>query len=250
MGGRGPLTRSPLTSRATNADRTLAGLVFALLITAPFVRPVWRAIDPRAETLLRAHLSIQARETVDPWGQPWVRTLWASGDPIDLYTVESAGPDMTVGTQDDIPLCVEGRREDGHFSIVGVGPWSHRSPTAWPVWSYRSSPAVPVFIAMILLLTRWVSGLVVPPSKLTERVIVAFALALPTTGSAVLLLGFSGAWRLIEAGPFVGVVSPAAAAMGSIYVMFTAAIFAHREFHHMQKTDDAGARAPTTDALR
>lgn len=116
----------------TAADRTLAALVRGLIVAAPFVRPVWQKLDPRHSDLLRAHQSIRAREPEDPWGQPWIRTLWATGTPSDLYKAGSAGPDTRVGTPDDIEICIEVLNADGEYRIVGVGP---RSPTAWPAWS-------------------------------------------------------------------------------------------------------------------
>lgn len=217
----------------TTADRTLAALVLALVVAAPFVRPVWHAVDPRPSELLRAHLSIKAREAVDPWGQPWIRTLLGRGDPYDLFEVGSAGPDTRVGTPDDIPICVEGRSEDGQYRIVGVGP---SSPTARPAWSYRSSPAVPVAIALILLLTRWISGRSELLPDLASRAIVACTLASLPTVLVWLVLGFNGA-ELIESRPFAGLISPGAAEIGSIYLLFAAAIFGHRDLHHLQKIE-------------
>lgn len=114
----------------TTADRTLTALVLGLLLSAPLVRPAWRAIDPGPADFLRACASLRAREPMDPWGSPWVRTPWNPGlgppfvapnpRPVPtIFEAGSAGPDRSVGTADDMPMIWwENRDQQGGFRWV------------------------------------------------------------------------------------------------------------------------------------
>lgn len=227
--------------RMTVADRLLAALLLALVFVSLAVRPVWQVIDPGPSDMLRAHMGFQREDPVDPWGQPWIRTRWArvvyDSNMTELFEVASAGPDARVGTPDDIPLGVEGRTKEGENSILGVGP---RPISKWIARSYCSSPAVPLATALILLLVRWVSGnVVLSGASLLGRSLMACGLALPATCFVVLVLSMNGAWELIEVQQFRGLVSPTAAAIGSIFLVLSMGAFAHRELHNAQKLEAA-----------
>lgn len=222
----------------TAADRTLAGLVVALVVSAPLVRPVWRAIDPGPADFLRACESLRAGFDVDPWGTPWLNHRID-----DPSLVRSAGPDQRKGTADDLVLNVtEAHDQPAVASLFAGRP---KTPVEARAWSYRFSPGVPVALALILLATRWTfggpsPGGVPPGTSLAVRVVQASGLAIVPTIVTHQVLRVHGAWDLLFAALPVGVLSPALAARGSVYLLFVFAIFAHREFHHSQTEGDGG----------
>lgn len=239
----------------TTADRTLTALVLALVFSAPLVRPAWRAMDPRAANLLRACESLRAREQVDPWGEPWIYTpldlggLLAPSTKVEptMFEVGSAGPDRSVGTADDLPKIwhANGTPRTG-FVVTVETYWPYPGMDA-PTGSYRSSPSVPVALALMLLLTRWMSGATRPRASLAGRATVACALAVVPTGTTLIVFAVTGVLMPGLSAQPVGLLSPAVGVIGSVYLLLAAAIFAHRELHHLQKIEAAERSSATGD---
>lgn len=214
------------------ADRLLGGVVVLLLGAAALARPVWRELDPAPARMEAASDAWLAAEPLDPWGRPWyvaVRSEFADRDATVAATARqtfaSAGPD---GVQAPWRAVLGAAGPPGDDFVVGsLYQDGRRAPRHPPeVRRYQRTPWLVAGLAGVLLVTRWLSG-VVRRVRGARRFAQAAALALApwayTCFALVTLL------RGVEPSASVPVLEPTLAMLGSIFGLLFSLVFVHRE---------------------
>lgn len=98
-----------------HVDAAILSIALVVLTQAPFVRPLWRALDPE----MQATQAYVDDSSVDPWGNPWC----SLGDLLDGPTW-SAGPNGVDERQGGDDLTVDyGLGRDQRQSLYLQSPW-------------------------------------------------------------------------------------------------------------------------------
>lgn len=212
------------------ADRLLVGVVVLLVGAAALARPLWRELDPAPARMEAAGVAWAEGAPLDPWGHPWyvaVRSEFADRDPSvgasARETFASAGPD---GVQAPWRAVLGAAGPPGDDFVVGsLDQDGRRAPRApQEVRRYRRAPWLVGGLAGVILVTRWLSG-VVRRARGARRFGQAAALATAPWAYACFAIG------AVRVEPFasIPVVDPTLAMLGSVFALFFALVFVHRE---------------------
>lgn len=223
------------------ADRLLGGVVVLLLGVAAIARPVWRDLDPGPARMEAAGAAWLAGEPLDPWGQPWyvaVRSEFGDRDPTVAATARqtfaSAGPD---GVQAPWRAVLGPAGPPGDDFVVGSlyqdGRRAPRAPAE--VRRYQRTPWLVAGLAGVLLVTRWLSG-VVRRARGARRFAQAAALALAPWAYTCFAVGLL---RGVEPFAILPVLDPTLAMLGSVFGLVFALVFVHRELGGVPPAPDA-----------
>jgi hypothetical protein len=204
-------------SPARRADLALALVCVALLASALAVRPVWRAADLRTRDLVDTHEAYDRGDATDPWGRAWSRTTFAG---MGFIAIHSHGRDGIGWNVDDVRV-----------ATISLDAGASRAPRPERSAELRAHDGAPRFLLAVLaalLAARVLSTLAPRGPRLPHRFAGAMAI-----GGLPALIAFAALTRfeLLDAlAPGARLlVPPEVAALGSLWALFAALTFAHRE---------------------
>jgi hypothetical protein len=206
-------------------------VVVLLVGVAAIARPVWHDLDPAPARMEAACAAWLAGEPLDPWGRPWyvaVRSEFADRDATVAATARqtfaSSGPD---GVQAPWHAVLGSAGPPGDDFVVGSlyqdGRRVARAPAE--VRRYQRAPWLVAGLAGVLLVTRWLSG-VVRRVRGARRFAQAAALGLAPWAYTCFAIGLV---RGVEPFANIPVFDPTLAMVGSIFALFFSLVFVHRE---------------------